>query len=405
MPLLEGGNFAVALSQMASVSYKTSLEVLTLMADALDYAHSKGVIHRDFKLENILLNKYNVPAISDFGIAQSSENTRFTMTGQILGSPKYLAPENFDNASIIDHRVDLYAFAVTAYLMFTGYFPFTGTNPMSIMDKHRQGVFPKPSKVNTQLPVIMDDIFEKALARTAEKRFTSASDFVSRLNTAFINGPEGSATIYLYDENPLSASKPDILPKSSQETINILDLTVISKAAHTAESKRARPAYQKFRRGKVTKPVLALLLGGSLILCSVLGLNIQSSLNSNRDTLNRDPSQLNGNQVFFVTQTVQFLEERARAVSSETATSTPTPSPTEINEAQVEYQSINSFALPEPVPVSAAQSAPVNNPAPRPTNPPRPAENNDGDDGGGSNGGGGNGNGNGNGRGGGRNKD
>jgi serine/threonine protein kinase len=416
MPLMEGGNFAVSLSKTASVSYKTSLEVLTLLADALDYAHSKGVIHRDFKLENILLNRFNVPAISDFGIAQSPENTRVTVTGQILGSPKYLAPENFESHGIVDYRVDLYAFAVTAYLMLTGYFPFTGPNAMNIIDKHRNGFFPKPSKVNTQLPIMVDDIFEKALAKNADRRFSSAREFITRLDAAFSNIADGSITIYLDEENPLLASKSNVSSLSSAETLNISNLTVISGAI-TSESKRALPAYQNHRQGKFTKLVLSLLLSGSLLLCAILGLSIQGLLGaSDLGTVIRNPNLLNGNQVLFVTQTALFLSGRETGVPTDTSSPTVTPTPTDARMIRFRTWSRSAFASTGPVSSNVELNAAQNQaaPVPMPTNPPQSdntagtgSNRNSGNEDGNSNGNGNgnsNGNGNGNGRGSGRNR-
>src|SRR5690606_22942473 len=89
MDYMEGGSLAEFFSKPRQVKHETTLRLLSILADALDYAHSQQVIHRDFKLENILLNKTQ-PAISDFGIAQSANTTRITMTGQILGTPQYI---------------------------------------------------------------------------------------------------------------------------------------------------------------------------------------------------------------------------------------------------------------------------------------------------------------------------
>jgi serine/threonine protein kinase len=206
MPYMEGGSLAEWFTSPRALKHEASLKILGCIAQALDYAHQDGVIHRDVKLENILLSKKNVPAISDFGIAQATNTTRITRTGQVLGTPQYLAPEHFtgDGDADLDHRTDLYSFGVMAYLLLTGFFPFTGRDGLAVIVKQRDHAVPPPSLVNRALPKALDAIFERALAKKPEDRLSSALDLVHSLDAAFYNVPSIATTIFLNSPNPVS---------------------------------------------------------------------------------------------------------------------------------------------------------------------------------------------------------
>jgi serine/threonine protein kinase len=206
MPYMEGGSLAEWFTSPRALKHEASLKILGCIAQALDYAHQDGVIHRDVKLENILLSKKNVPAISDFGIAQATNTTRITRTGQVLGTPQYLAPEHFtgDGDTDLDYRTDLYSFAVMAYLLLTGFFPFTGRDGLAVIVKQRDHAVPPPSLVNRALPKAVDSIFERALAKKPEERLATALDLVHSLDAAFYNVPSIATTVFLNSPNPIA---------------------------------------------------------------------------------------------------------------------------------------------------------------------------------------------------------
>ena len=122
MPYYEGGTLAEYFFSPREMSQEDAIDILRALASGLDYAHSKDVVHRDFKLQNILLDKNNVPAISDFGIARTGNTTRLTVTGQFLGTANYVAPEMLLPQLPVDYRADLYALGVLAYLLLHGAF-------------------------------------------------------------------------------------------------------------------------------------------------------------------------------------------------------------------------------------------------------------------------------------------
>lgn len=209
MPYYAGKTLADYLEQPRSIPHTETLDILTQLADALDYAHSKGVIHRDFKLENILIGQNGDLAISDFGIAQIVNTTRLTATGNFVGTPHYMPPEQATNGyDEADYRADLYAFAVMAYLMLTGVFPFTGKDPIQLIIKHTTQAVPTPTLLNDKLPKAIDEVLIRALAKTPDYRYPNATEFVQALSNAFDDYAPITTLIDTKKINPIDASQP-----------------------------------------------------------------------------------------------------------------------------------------------------------------------------------------------------
>jgi serine/threonine protein kinase len=267
MPYMEGGSLAQLFSKPRLVKHETTLKLLMVLADGLDYAHSQEVVHRDLKLENILLSKKRVLAISDFGIAQSTHTTRITMTGQILGTPQYLAPETLDSNGQLNYRADLYALAIMAYLMLTGYFPFTAKDPLSIAIKHRTEIAPTPSLVNQNLPMAIDPVFVKALAKNPEARYYSAQAFVEALDEAFSQADSITTTIFVNEANPVSPTQAAMLQADVSSPDSLITKILPPEAeAIPAVHLETQADIRRAKKQKLPRVVLVALL--LLFLCA-----------------------------------------------------------------------------------------------------------------------------------------
>jgi serine/threonine-protein kinase len=215
MPFMAGGSLADFFRYPTNVSLQFNINLLRQIADGLDYAHLSGVIHRDLKLANILLDEHRRAALADFGIAHLSNATRLTMTGAVAGTPLYMSPEQAQGMSDVDYRADLYSFAVMAYLMITGYHPFTGEDPLAILHRHLFAVAPKPSAITPKLPKAMDDVFVRGLAKIRDQRYKSASEFVDAIDHAFGNQYTANHTlINMEAPNPIVAEITMDLPST-----------------------------------------------------------------------------------------------------------------------------------------------------------------------------------------------
>jgi serine/threonine protein kinase len=184
MRYLEGEPLNSLLAEAGDpLSIRESLGILEDVASALDYAHSKGIVHRDVKPSNIFVTS-NGAVLGDFGIVRVLDDaSRVTATGQALGTPEYMAPEQIKGEDV-DARTDIYALGVVAYEMLTGQVPFTGTTPFAIQEGHVHRAFTPPQTLNPQLPAAVNSVFEQVLAKSQEHRYAQTWDFVQSLREA-----------------------------------------------------------------------------------------------------------------------------------------------------------------------------------------------------------------------------
>lgn len=198
--------------------------LLRQIAGALDYAHREGVIHRDIKPDNILLDKEGNVLLADFGIVkivtdENSDKTNhaLTQTGGMVGTPSYMAPEQGSGAADITGSADLYSLGVVVYEMLTGEPPYTADTPMQVVIKHITEPIPNPRDLARDLSPQMEFVIQRALAKKPENRYPSATEFAEDFTHA-IRGEE------LLTHIPVSrsSSSPNItidLPAGPKPTV------------------------------------------------------------------------------------------------------------------------------------------------------------------------------------------
>ena len=167
-------------------------EIVRQVAGALDTAHAEGVVHRDLKSDNIMLDEAtggDWAKVLDFGIAKIQEpqdkpDEGLTAPNLIIGTPQYMSPEQCSQASDIDARSDIYSFGVIIYEMLTGHVPFTGDSPTAIMMKHIQDAPPSVLDERKDLPDEVGRVVARALAKRPEDRFQKVGELAAALATA-----------------------------------------------------------------------------------------------------------------------------------------------------------------------------------------------------------------------------
>ncbi|HYF48739.1 MAG TPA: serine/threonine-protein kinase [Planctomycetota bacterium] len=158
---------------------REALKVCHYIAQGLAHAHSKGIVHRDIKPDNILLGKDGSVKISDFGTAKSFlDEDSLSMTGTIIGTPHYISPEQVRADKDIDHRADLYALGGTLYHLLTGHVPFDASSPLEIMRRHLHDELENPSDINAELSPGAVQIVTKLMAKDRKERYQSADEAV-----------------------------------------------------------------------------------------------------------------------------------------------------------------------------------------------------------------------------------
>lgn len=160
-------------------------EVVTLgiqLAEALHYAHQKGVVHRDLKPSNLMITDAGVLKLTDFGIAKDLDATALTGTGRTLGTAAYMAPEQIRGTPAVSHKTDLYALGAVLYEMLTGRTPFQGKSAMILMHAHLSEPAPRVSSKIPDVPRLLDDLIHKLLAKEPADRPWDAADVSHRLS-------------------------------------------------------------------------------------------------------------------------------------------------------------------------------------------------------------------------------
>src|SRR5512138_2242454 len=190
MPFVEGETLRSRLERERQLPIAETVRIASEVADALQYAHGRGVVHRDIKPENILLQGgHALVADSGFALAvQQAGGQRMTQTGLSLGTPQYMSPEQAMGEKTIDARTDIYALAAVTYEMLAGDPPFTGSSVQAVVAKVLSAEPERPTLVRKTIPVAVERAVLTGLAKLPADRFGTAAEFAAALRDAEATG-------------------------------------------------------------------------------------------------------------------------------------------------------------------------------------------------------------------------
>jgi serine/threonine protein kinase len=175
MPYFSGGTLRSLMERVQGpLSLRDSVEILEQLCDAVQYAHEQGIVHRDIKPQNVLIQRGKHLLLADFGIARDTSDERLTMTGAGVGTVEYMAPEQAMGKG--DQRSDVYSLGILLYQMVCGRVPFTGSTPMETLMKQATELPPPVHKLNPALPAEVERVLIKALEKDPRDRFQSPGE-------------------------------------------------------------------------------------------------------------------------------------------------------------------------------------------------------------------------------------
>jgi len=183
MEYVPGEDLRSVIHRMKALTIGTSTSIARLVAEALAEAHRLGVVHRDLKPGNIMIDKDGNAKIMDFGIARSLLGRALTGEGAAIGTPEYMSPEQVEGEEA-DARTDIYSLGIILFEMIVGRAPFEGATPFAIANKHKSESPPDPRKLNPQIPAELSQLILRCLEKEPARRFQSAEEFLADLGRA-----------------------------------------------------------------------------------------------------------------------------------------------------------------------------------------------------------------------------
>ncbi len=205
MEFLQGRELRDILNDGKLLPVDQVIDIVAQVASGLAYAHEHGIVHRDVKPSNIMVGRDGHVKITDFGIARMASSAVRTQTGMVLGSPKYMSPEQV-MGKLTDQRSDIFSLGVMLYEMLTGQAPFMGENVNAIMYQTLNAIPQPPSAVNPAVPEMLNFIVAKALAKDLEHRYQNAKDLANDLRACRDTMPRSAATTSMEAIKPVTAA-------------------------------------------------------------------------------------------------------------------------------------------------------------------------------------------------------
>jgi hypothetical protein len=182
MEFVDGDSLGQRIERSGAIAEDEAVRLVGQVCDGLQRAHKQGLVHRDVKPDNILVTRDGVAKLTDMGLVRDVEgDLNLTKTGRGLGTPHYMAPEQFRNAKTVDVRGDIYSLAATLYAMVTGTVPFEHSNPLDCWMRKIRNEFPAPRELNPRLSDRLDWAIRRAMSAEPAQRPASCREFLEDL--------------------------------------------------------------------------------------------------------------------------------------------------------------------------------------------------------------------------------
>jgi serine/threonine protein kinase len=314
MEYVEGRDLHAFVKDKGTLSVARAVDYVVQTAKGLEYAHSQGIIHRDIKPHNLLLDKKGTVKILDMGLARIEEavagrdataDEGLTQSGQVMGTLDYMPPEQALDTKTVDVRADIYSLGCTLYYLLIGRPPYSGDTVGKKIVAHREDPIPSLRGLRGDVPQSLDTVFRRMLAKRPEERQQSMTDVISELQGCTVQGPGAPASF-----PPISGSYSetvDLLQEDTKPPAQLpspLDELFASEPVQITERLVAPSRRYGKRWTKRQKTVVAAVAGGVAFILLLLGIILK--LRTSEGTLVVEISEPDA--------TVQVLDEQGKVV-------------------------------------------------------------------------------------------
>jgi serine/threonine protein kinase len=246
MQYFDSCNLKTIVQDRGRLSTDEAVDYIVQAATGLQYAHSKGVIHRDIKPANLLVDSSGEVKVLDLGLvllpeteneSDAAGSGRLTVQGQVLGTPKYMSPEQAEDTHSTDARSDIYSLGATLFCLLTGSAPYSGETTAHTLLAHLEEPIPSLSEMRSSVPPELDAICRKMLAKRPEDRYQSMGELIAELGAVPVsNDLSSDSDIILNRSSPMSAAASDptvtistTSPASDEETITQVPVAAVNE--------------------------------------------------------------------------------------------------------------------------------------------------------------------------------
>jgi serine/threonine-protein kinase len=317
------------------------VRVIREIAAALDYAHGRGVIHRDVKPSNIMLTGEGQSILTDFGLVMLPAHKSQATIGNTFGTPHYVAPEQAISSAAAVAASDIYSLGVILYEMATGQLPFDDESPLSVALKHISDPPPPPTSINSTLPSDVEDVIFQALAKDPADRFVTAGDMASALEMSWSSSASR-------DRKAAAMLPAGVPPAAVVPSITLPNVAAVAPVSAAADVVQTAPGSGLLSKSPFLPSWWPLMVGGAAVIL-IGGWSLFSFINSS----SAQPATPTFDAVAIVAE-------------SPTATSTLTPQATPVSPTAA---ADDEFSAPTPPPTPPSPTA---MPTPAPTATPEP---------------------------------
>ncbi|MFB1081158.1 Stk1 family PASTA domain-containing Ser/Thr kinase [Jeotgalibacillus sp. JSM ZJ347] len=257
MEYVEGMTLKQYIQEHSPLALDDAIHIMLQLTSAIAHAHHNGIIHRDIKPQNILIDQEGNIKITDFGIAMALSATAITQTNSVMGTVHYLSPEQARGGTA-SKKSDIYSLGIVMYELITGTLPYEGETPISIALKHLQSDLPRPSEVIQDLPQSLENVILKAAAKDPHYRYANADEMTDDLKTVL--NPERASEPLFAPAPDLEATKAIPIIRDRMDVMPSEDTKI-----HEPEKQKEKPKKKKKKWPWIMALIFILLLGGGVM--------------------------------------------------------------------------------------------------------------------------------------------